>query len=305
MGGWASYKLPEEYPDLFAQAMPLEGPVICGLRVYGSAQSFAGPGQCTTDGDSTPLIVNLKCIPYVMTYGAMDELVPFAGGQQQIGQFRSLGYRFYAVDYPTEDHMVFSVQNDFTPADVQLGNLDRVQNPGSFTFTWYPDLAGTIDKAGQAGEIGPTADYWVSALAARDASPGTTASVTADSAAIPQPKETPSENFGASPLPEPTPAATDVQTWTQGSTPPTQQELNLGFTNVATATVDTLRAGLRCATITVSTDGQTTLTLLHLKPGNAVTSAGATVASAGPDGSASVQLAKGTAVLKACSARSS
>ena len=27
MGGFASYKLALEYPDLFAQAMPLEGPV--------------------------------------------------------------------------------------------------------------------------------------------------------------------------------------------------------------------------------------------------------------------------------------
>ncbi len=33
MGGFASYKLALEYPDLFAQAMPLEGPVICGTRV--------------------------------------------------------------------------------------------------------------------------------------------------------------------------------------------------------------------------------------------------------------------------------
>ena len=30
MGGFASYKLALEYPDLFAQSMPLEGPVICG-----------------------------------------------------------------------------------------------------------------------------------------------------------------------------------------------------------------------------------------------------------------------------------
>ncbi len=48
MGGWASYKLPEEYPDLFAQSMPLEGPVICGTRVYGQAQSYAGPASAPT-----------------------------------------------------------------------------------------------------------------------------------------------------------------------------------------------------------------------------------------------------------------
>jgi hypothetical protein len=300
MGGWASYKLPEEYPGLFAQAMPLEGPVICGLRVYGSVQSFAGAGQCTSDGDSTPLIVNLKWIPYVMTYGAIDELVPFAGGQEQIAQFRSLGYRFYAVDYPAEDHLVFAVQNDFTPADSQLGSLDRVQNPASFTFTWYPDLVGTIDHVGQAGEIGPTSDYWISGLAGRDASPGALATVQANSAAIPAPAETPSESFGVSPYPEPTPAATDAETWAAGATAAPAQSLTLNLSNVSSAAVDTGRAGLRCGTITVTTDGPTALTLLRLRPGATVKPVGGGATTAGSTGSATVNLIAGTTVLEAC-----
>jgi len=300
MGGWASYKLPEEYPDLFAQAEPLEGPVVCGTRVYGEVQSAAGAGQCTTDGDSTPQIVNLKWIPYVMTYGAIDELVPFAGGQEQIAQFRSLGYRFYAVDYPAEDHMVFSVQNDFTPADSQLGSLDRVLNPPSFTFTWYPDLVGTIDNAGKAGEIGPTGDYWISGLAARTTTPGTLATVAASSSAIPQPAETPTEALGVSPLPEPTPAATDVETWKSGSAPATNQSLTLGFTDVASAAVNTARAGLRCGSITATSDGTTTLTLLRLPAGAIVTENGQELARANRQGTAAVLLEDGTAKLRAC-----
>jgi hypothetical protein len=300
MGGWASYKLPEEYPGLFAQSMPLEGPVICGLRVYGSVQSYAGGGQCTSDGDSTPLIVNLKWIPYVMTYGAIDELVPFAGGQEQIAQFRGLGYRFYAVDYPAEDHMVFSLQNDFTPADSQLGSLDRVQNPASFTFTWYPDLVGTIDHAGQAGEIGPTSDYWISGLAGRDANPGALATVQADSAAIPAPAETPSESFGVSPYPEPTPAATDAEIWTAGASAAPWQSLTLNLSNVSSAAVDTARAGLSCGTITVTTDGPTALTLLRLRPGSTVKPVGGTATTAGSGGTATVDLTSGTTVLEAC-----
>jgi hypothetical protein len=301
MGGWASYKLPEEYPDLFAQAEPLEGPVVCGTRVYGEVQSAAGAGQCTSDGDSTPQIVNLRWIPYVMTYGAIDELVPFAGGQEQIAQFRSLGYRFYAVDYPAEDHMVFSVQNDFTPADSQLGSLDRVQNPSSFTFSWYPDLVDTIDNAGQAGEIGPTSDYWLSGLAARTTTPGTLATVTASSAAIPQPSETPTETLGVSPLPEPTPAATDVETWKTGSATATRQALTLGFTNVASAAVNTARAGLRCGTITATSDGTTTLTLLRLPSHETVTEGGQELAHANSHGTATMQLRNGTVNLRACS----
>ena len=45
MGGFASYKLALEYPDLFAQAMPLEGPVICGTRVTPPIESPAGGGN--------------------------------------------------------------------------------------------------------------------------------------------------------------------------------------------------------------------------------------------------------------------
>jgi predicted esterase len=286
MGGWASYKLPEEYPDLFAQSMPLEGPVICGERVYGPIGSAAGAGQCTSDGDSTPLIVNLRWIPYVMTYGAIDELVPFAGGQEQIAQFRNLGYRFYAVDYPAEDHMVFSLQNDFTPADSQLGSLNRTQDPGSFTFTWYPNLVQTVDHAGQAGEIGPTSDYWISGLAGRNTAAGQLATVTASSSAIRQTVEKPSEHFGVSALPEPTPAVTDSQTWTPAGNTAVSQALSLSFQNVARAAVDTVRGGLTCATIRATTDGPTALTLTALRRGRHRT----------------VHLSAGTTTLHVCSA---
>ncbi len=238
-----------------------------------------------------------------MTYGAADELVPFAGGQEQISQFRSLGYRFHAVDYPAEDHLVFAVQNDFTPADSQLGTRDRTLNPGSFTFSWYPDLVGTIDKAGRAGTVGPTSDYWISGLSARNRTPGALATVMADSRAIAQPAQRPSETFGVSPFPEPTPAATDVETWVPGPARPTSQNLRLGLTNVARVSVDTARARLRCAAITVSTDGRTVLTLLHLRPDSTITSRGVKLAVAGSGGSATVRLSSGTTVLHACSGR--
>jgi predicted esterase len=300
MGGWASYKLPEEYPDLFAQSMPLEGPVICGLRVYGQVQGAAGAGQCTSDGDSTPQIVNLKWIPYVMTYGGIDELVPFTGGQEQISRFRSLGYRFYAVDYPTEDHMVFSVQNDFTPADSQLDNLSRPLNPGSFTFKWYPNLVGTIGGIGKAGRIGPTGDYWMSGLAGRATGPGKFATLTADSSAIRQTKEKPSESYGVAAVPEPTPAVIDKQVWKPIGTTTVRQLLTLSFSNVGRAAVDTVRARLKCATVRAKTDGSTALTLLRLRKADRVTSGGRTVAIA-HNGKATVHLSKGTTTLHLCS----
>jgi predicted esterase len=295
MGGFASYKLALEYPDLFAQAMPLEGPVVCGERIVEGVETAAGSGgQCEADGKTKPLIVNARWIPYVMTYGTLDELVPFTGGLEQVEAFDKLGYRYYALLYPAEDHLVFASQNDFAPATSQLGHLERVLDPGSFTFSWYPELDSS------ALGIGPSGDYWIDGLAARTGGPGTLATVSAHSAAIREPEEIVEHHTGAAD--GPTPAVTDSLTWTAGTVPKTSQTLALTLTNVAAVAVETARAKLECATITVTTDGTTALTLAQLRPESAVSEGGVTVATASASGSATVSLSAGTSVLQACSA---
>ncbi len=293
MGGFASYKLTLEYPDLFAQAMPLEGPVICGTRVTPPIESAAGGEECTKDGNTTPLIVNAKWVPYVMTYGALDELVPFTGGVEQVEAFNKLDYRYYAVLYPLEDHLVFATQNDFAPADSQLGHLEREHDPGSFTFTWYPNVVSSTLG------IGPRSDYWLSGLSARESAPGTLATVTASSMAIAEPEQTIEHHTGTTS--GPTPAVTDSLTWAAGARPRTAQTAQLDLDDVATASLDTVAAKLRCATATVTTDGATTLTLLHLRPLSGVEEGGVTVATANGEGLASVSLSAGTSALGFCS----
>jgi hypothetical protein len=145
---------------------------------------------------------------------------------------------------------------------------------------------GEIDHAGQAGEIGPTGDYWISRLAARNSSPGRLATVRATSEAIRQPTESAKETFGVSPYPEPTPAAIDAQRWTAGRATATHQRITLHLTDVATVAVDTVRAGLRCGTISVTSDGPARLILLRLR-----------------SGSRTVELHRGRTVVHACSAR--
>ncbi|HUB75343.1 MAG TPA: prolyl oligopeptidase family serine peptidase [Solirubrobacteraceae bacterium] len=296
MGGFASYKLALEYPDLFAEAMPLEGPVVCGERFVEGVETAAGSGgQCESDGDTTPLVVNAKWIPYVMTYGALDELVPFTGGLEQVEAFNELGYRYYAVLYPAEDHLVFAVQNDFTPATSQLEHLEREQDPGSFTFSWYPDVVSS------ALGVGPGGDYWIAGLQARDSAPGALASVSASSAALREPQHTVEHHTGVAD--GPTPAVTDSLTWSAGARPRARQTLALGLTNVAAVAVRTAEAKLKCATITVSSDGATALTLLQLRAGSEVTLGGAPAASASSEGTATVAVPAGESALSACSAR--
>jgi predicted esterase len=293
MGGFASYKLALEYPDLFAQSMPLEGPVVCGERIVEGVETAAGSGgQCEKDGNTTPLIVNGKWIPYVMTYGAADELVPFTGGLEQVEAFDKLGYRYYAVLYPAEDHLVFATQNDFAPATSQLGALERVQDPGSFTFCWYPEL-----DSSSLG-IGPTSDYWVAGLQARSSSPGALATVNASAAALREPEETAEHHTGTAD--GPTPAVTDSLTWSAGARPKARRAVTLDLTNVAALTLETARTKLKCGAVTVTTDGASTLTLLQLQPESAVTENGTAVAQASGAGNATVSLASGTSTLQVC-----
>ena len=197
MGGFASYKLALEYPGPVRAVDAAGGTDRVRRAGDRRSQHNAGPGQCTSDGNTTPLVVNGKWIPYVMTYGALDELVPFTGGVEQVEAFNKLGYRYYEVLYPAEDHLVFATQNDFAPATSQLGHLERVHNPGSFTFTWYPDLVSSSLASAR-----PATTLW-SALAARSSAPGTRATVNASSAAIPEPSETPEHHTGTADGPTP------------------------------------------------------------------------------------------------------
>ncbi len=297
MGGFASYKLGLEYPDLFAQAMPLEGPVVCGEKVTGGVETAAGPGQCTSDGNTTPLIVNGKWIPYVMTYAGADELVPFTGGVEQVEAFNKLGYRYYAALYPAEDHLVFATQNDFAPADEQLAHLERVHNPSSFTFSWYPDVVSP------SLGIGPTGDYWLSGLAARSSTPGRLATVQAASNALPEPARTAEHHTAV--VNGPTPAIADSLTWATGPAPVTSQLLQLDLVDVGAVALDTVSAGLTCATVDASTDGETALTLLRLRAGSSVSvSSSTSVTRVPPSGSVTVELSAGTSSVRLCSATS-
>ena len=72
--------------------------------------------------------------------------------------------------------------------------------------------------------------------------------------------------------------------------------------DVAALAVNTVSAKLKCATVTVNSDGPTALTLLQLRPKSAVTEGGETVETVPASGTATVSLATGTSALQVCSA---
>lgn len=270
MGGYATYKLGLEYPDMFAGTMSLEGPPGCGLRINQELAQTAGSGHCAADGNTTLLIKNALWLPFSGSYGFADELVPITSGLEQVDRFQGAGLRMRFVIYPAEDHMVFAVQNDFSPLTSAIGAPRRVINPGRIVFSWFGDLVSS--RLG----IGPAGAYWVRSLRAANSKPGVLSAVDARSFAIPEPviQTVPA----VSTLGEfhPTPAIVREQTWRNGPTPTARQALDLQLWSTDSLAIDMRRARLHCGTVTISAHAPAvvTLTKIHAAHRRITTSAG-------------------------------
>jgi hypothetical protein len=261
MGGWGTYKLGLTYPSLFAQAMPLAGPPICGIRVVPGADLYAGGGRCGKDGNTTPLIENARWLPFDIHQGVVDELVPVASVIAQSQEFDRLGYRYRLQLYPTGDHLASSVEDPIYLGDeaTQMGSLTRKQNPGHITYAWYPDL-----RRPEWG-IGPNGAWWVQDVAAADGGPGKLARIDATSGARPEPAVTSTSKQGLDP--QAAGAAFTERIWQEGAAPPRTSVLQLNLTNVSGLTIDLAGAGFgpgEAGTANVTSDGPTRLLLKGL-----------------------------------------
>ena len=255
MGGWATYKLGLSHPDLFAKAVVLEGPVICGARGAPGAPGAAMAGRCTTDGDSVPMIDSARNLPYLISHGAIDELVPVDGVLPNVTKFDSAGYRYRFELYPAADHLAYPTLDRFSEQAAQMNGPARVQNPGHVTYSWYPNL----DRADYG--IGSTGAYWVRDTKGRDVAAGSVSRVDAVSLARPE-KITTAKTAGALIPGDPFPATVTEQTWKTGTPPPARQVINLDLRNVGSLTLDLARAGINGhAVINVVSDGQSTVVL--------------------------------------------
>jgi hypothetical protein len=288
MGGFASYKLGLEYPDLFAKALPLAGPPGCGLRAAQQVGGAAGSGRCTTAGNTTPMIVNARWVPYILGDGVADELVPVSSVIEQVKTFLDDGNRIHFELYPAEDHLVYATQDGFSSEIAQLGTTTRAVNPGHVTYAWWPTLPDPKLS------LGPTGAYWVRGLTARSAT--TLASVDVTSLALPNPAITTHQSESAAVPGDPTPATVIEQTWTLGQGPKASRTIRMTLVDVASLGIDMVRAKVPTGSITVVTDGATVIRLLHLRPGLKVRGGTATVTT-GHDGTAVVTVAAGTRTL--------
>ena len=189
MGGYGAYRLGLAYPEVFAQAVVLAGPPTCGVRLLPDVDLPADldpESHCAREGDTWPLLVNARWLPFVIAHGLVDELVPFASVLQQVLELDRLGYRYRFTVYPAEDHIVFVFQDKFDDPVAHMGTGLRQADPGHITFGWHPQL--TRPELG----LGPQRLWWLSDLTAAAqvaATRGAVAELDARSYARPDPPE--------------------------------------------------------------------------------------------------------------------
>jgi pimeloyl-ACP methyl ester carboxylesterase len=263
LGGLGTFKLAEQWPDLFSRAVAIVG----------------SPGTPVNAVPQSEELASLRNIP-VMVWDVIpvDELNPYS--EINVVALQQLGYRYDYLAFPGE-HLTPAVNDDYAEAAAFLGTTRVDRNPAHITYVYGKDtLDGLFRSTGDFAKWGVVADhaYWLSGLEVRSHSTscqegqtpgcGATASIDAVSAGFgvgapepsgPQPGGGVQTGGAAFPV---LPYAEVQQTWGKAPTMPRKDVLTLNATNLASVTVDVARARLTCdAEIHAVTDGPLTVHL--------------------------------------------
>jgi hypothetical protein len=232
MGAFGTFKLAEQFPDLFARAQPTVG-----------------------ESEDTSMLASLRNIPVLMWNAAADELVPPTSYLPTSDELDRLGYR-YELDIFGGEHLTLAIHDQYAPAADFLGTAKVNRNPPHVTYVVNPSL----DHA----DLGFVADhaYWLSNARTRGTGNGTIdafshAQGTGDPIASPT-------QFGAGTL-GPGNLGTlafsrQYKTWGPALPIAKANRIDLTATNVSEVTINPKRAGVSCnVDLRVTSDGPLTI----------------------------------------------
>ena len=132
MGGYGTYKLGAQYPDLFAKAFAIVGP--------SDEDILGGPtgGAISSVNHNFDIATNLRNVPLLMWNGMIDELVPVLGTLRFENRLHELGLRHELDLFPTHDHFLFSILDEWGPGRDFLGAAELDPAPSHITFRVVP-----------------------------------------------------------------------------------------------------------------------------------------------------------------------
>ncbi len=240
MGGYGTFKLASQFPDLFARAQTTVGP-----------SGFSSPSANTR-----AQLESLRNVPILMWAGGADASVPVSDTQPQADRLDALGYRYEYDLFAGAIHLLPAFNDQYQPAADFLGTAKVDRDPAHVTYMYNPamDFSAVGTAAGHA--------YWVSDVRLRDAAANGGRGLV----------DVRSEGFGAGdPAPSGTirgtgqltggvlfslPFTSQAQTWGPAPAAPAANRLVVHATNVASLTIDRRRARVGCkARIDVVSDG--------------------------------------------------
>jgi hypothetical protein len=257
MGGYGTYKLGMQWPDLFGAAFTTVGPPVA-------------PGYL----DTRQLIENARWVPYLNWAGRTDELVPIGlvGAQQQ--RFDDLGLRSQLWTYPG-GHLALAGADEWEGARAFLVASVVQPDPRRVDYAFVPHADD--ERLGLLHDHA----YWLSHLRARVPA---RAEISAVSSVRPPGPGRPGAPFGRAgePIAKPVSSADDHRPkpesvsgtdWDGFRPTRARNAVALRLNNVRRAHVDGRRAGLRggrCLHVSVAGDGPALVRLSLPFPAGAV-----------------------------------
>jgi hypothetical protein len=150
MGGYGTYKLATQFPDLFAAGQPTVGPPGLGIYVPGT------PAQPAEGSLTKPMLPSLRHVPFMIWNGVQDELVPYAGALDQGQKFAALGLDHIFDSFLTAEHFTLAINDEYGPAADFLGERRVVKSPPNVSYVRNPsmDFTGLGTKADGAYWLG-------------------------------------------------------------------------------------------------------------------------------------------------------
>ncbi|MES2885861.1 MAG: hypothetical protein V4709_13720 [Pseudomonadota bacterium] len=238
MGGFGTWRLSTRYPDLFARTMP----IVAGGREYDDK------------------LISLRNVPVTYWTSALDELQPVANTEPTITEMLALGLRIDSRRFETWDHLSPSTNDYYQPGVEFLGEARVERNPAHVSY-----VMNTSEDFARSDVVANSA-YWLSGLTLKDTAleQGSIDVISggyglADPVVIPTVQ---SNDVYMGGYLEPTVFTRRLIEWQPAVALPVQDKLVIKASNIASVTIDPVRARVSCrAVMEVESDVQIAITL--------------------------------------------
>ncbi|SNT32749.1 Prolyl oligopeptidase family protein [Streptosporangium subroseum] len=254
MGGYATWKLAGQFPDLFAAT-----PAIVSCPSSGAVYREGGPVPGGDASLARLLAPSFRNVPQLLWAGTQDTVCSYWAQVEYMNKLDAMGYRYDFYSFPVGH--AFPLGNEFQPMVDWMGDRRVVRDPVHVTYV----LNGMMNEPA----VGLNADhaYWVSGLKLRDEAANTrTGTIDVFSHGFGQgdPAATPtrSESGELQGAIGPVSYTRQSKDWEAAPRIPARNRLDISATNISELVVNVKRARVRCdAALNVTSDGPITITL--------------------------------------------